>query len=598
MSAAVRATLAVAVMIALWAAWLLFIGAPPIGPARPYPTIIASLTFIAGAFAFWRADRPIAPSLPAQLLLLAAALIALGLPLAGLWAGGRGGENVVFGIWQASDASNYEAGARNLLWHGQLDSWNTRRPLMAVSLATIFALSGASLMAAQMTLIALVALASFMAARAVWRTHGLGAALLVLGTLVVFQSLHIGSFLSEMLGLPLGALAFALLWTGLHDARRWPVIVGLALLSLGLNARAGAFFVLPVLVVWLTWRERPHGGRAMAATACWSVVAVAAGFVPARILTALYGAPEGVAFGNLAPTLYGLAVGGKGWLQVYADHPAIKTLPNEAVQFAEIYRLTLAAFLAEPWKLPLGLLRAYNDYIFNTGWVNFFRNALVRAVAIALLLAGLVDAIRRRREIGPSFLLAVTIGVLLSVPILADGGARVFAATIPTTAALIALGGAAIARWIGRGVAVPAPRRPDLLPETALALLLLALCGPLLALSWRTPTLLAPTQNCPAGLTAAAFLERPGSALLLLPDGDARAGRRPFVALSDFQTRTAWVAPEGVNDLPRPIYLVDSFDRIGGRAGRLVMAETGRARGARLDRLCGTWHDGTFVASP
>ncbi len=374
MSVAVRAALVTAVMIALWAAWLLLIGAPPIGPARPYPTIVASLTFIAAAFAFWRADRPIAPSWTAQLLLLATALIALGLALAGLWAGGRGGENVVFGIWQASDASNYEAGALNLLWHGQLDSWNTRRPLMAVSLTTIFALSGASLMVAQMAFIALAAMASFIAARAVWRTHGLGAAILVLGTLVVFQSLHIGSFLSEMLGLPLGCLAFALLWTGLHEGRRWPIAAGLALLSLGLNARAGAFFVLPVLVVWLAWRERPHGARAVTTSAGWSVAAVAAGFVPARILTALYGAPEGVAFGNLAPTLYGLAVGGKGWLQVYADHPAIRSLPGEAAQFAEIYRLALAAFLAEPWRLPLGLLRAYNDYIFNTGWVNFFRN--------------------------------------------------------------------------------------------------------------------------------------------------------------------------------------------------------------------------------
>jgi hypothetical protein len=597
MSAAVRATLAVAVMIALWAAWLLFVGAPPIGPARPYPTIVASLTFIAAAFAFWRADRPVAPTMPAQLALLAVALIALGLPLAGLWAGGRGGENVVFGIWQASDASNYETGALSLLWHGQLDSWNTRRPLMAVALATIFSLSGASLMTAQVAFVLLVALASFIAARAVWRTHGLGAALLVLGTLVVFQSLHIGSFLSEMLGLPLGALAFALLWTGLHDGRRWPVAVGLTLLSLGLNARAGAFFVLPVLVVWLTWRERKHGARAMAVTVGWSLIAVAAGFAPARVLTSLYGVPEGVAFGNLAPTLYGLAVGGKGWLQVYADHPAIKALPNEAAQFAEIYRLALAAFLAEPWRLPLGVLRAYNDYIFNTGWVNFFRNALVRAVAIALLLAGLVDAIRRRHEIGPSFLLVVTIGVLLSVPILADGGARVFAATIPTTAALIALGGAAIARRIGRGLALPTLHRPSLLAETALAILMLALCGPLLELSWRAPAPLAPTQNCPTGLTAAAFLKRPGSHLLLVPDGDARAGHRPFIALSDFQTHTGWIAPVGVNDLPRPIYLVDSFDQVGGRAGRLAIAEEARARGVRLDHLCGAWHDGTFIAA-
>lgn len=598
MSVAVRATLVGAVMIAMWALWLLSFGAPAIGPARPYPTIVASLTFMAAAIALWHADRPVDRTLLAQFFLLAVALVAVGLPLGGLWAGGHGGENVVFGYWQASDASNYETGALNLLWLGQLDAWNTRRPLMAIALATVFGLNGANLMLTQLAFIALTALAAFIAARAVWRTHGLGAAVLVLGTLVVFQSIHIGSVLSEMLGLPLGAVAFALLWTGLHDGRRIPVAAGLALLSLGLNARAGAFIVLPVLVLWLAWRTRPDGPRAMAATAGWSAAAIAAGFIPARILTALYGAPEGVAFGNLAPTLYGLAVGGKGWLQVYADHPAIRTLPGEAAQFAEIYRLALAAFLAEPWKLLLGVLRAYNDFTFNTGWVNFFRNVLVRAVAIALLVAGLVDAVRHRRDIGPSSLLAVTVGVLLSVPILADGGARIYAATIPATAALIGLGGGAIARWLRRGQSLPDLRPMSLLPEAALAIVLLALCGPLLMLTWRTPTLISPGPACRPGLIAAVFLPRYGSELVLVGDGDPRAGRLIFVTDTAFRTQSAWIAPAGFDALPRPLLVFDSFDRVSGRMARVVRPDTFLNVPGSLNRLCGTWRDGTFIASP
>lgn len=599
MSVAVRATLGVAVLIVLWTLWLLSGGVPAIGPERPYPTIVAGIAFFVAAVVFWRAGRSNAPSMQAQLVLLAVALIAFGLPLGGLWAGGRGGGNVVFGIWQASDAANYEAGALNLLWHGQLDSWNTRRPLMAVALATVFALNGANLMLTQLAFIALVAGAAVVAARAVWRTHGLAAAVLVLGTLVVFQSIHIGSFLSEMLGLPLGCLAFALLWTGLHDGRRWPVAAGLALLSLGLNARAGAFFVLPVLFVWLTWRARADGRRAMTLTAGWSAAAIVAGFIPARILTAMYGAPEGVAFGNLAPTLYGLAVGGKGWLQVYADHPAIKNLPSEAAHFTEIYRLALAAVLAEPWKLPLGVLRAYNDYIFNTGWINFFRNALVRAVTIALLLAGLIDAIRRRREIGPSFLLAVTVGVLLSVPILADGGARVYAATIATTAALIALGGCAIARWLRHGPSRPAAWGPmSLAPEASLAIVLLALCGPLLTATLRQPVLVGAGPLCSPGLTPAAFLPRPGSGLMLVGDDDARAGRFRFVAAAEFAAYMNPVATPAVETLPRPLLVFDSFDLISGRTARVIRPDAVKHVPGSLDRLCGTWRGGIFIAAP
>lgn len=583
-----RGALAIAGVMVLWALWLLVLGAPPIGPARPYPTALAALLFALAAIAFWRPGRLRLPTPTAQILLLALALAALGLPLAGLWAGGRGGENVVFGLWQASDAANYEAGALHLLWQGQLDSWNTRRPLMAVALASVFALSGASLMAAQMVFVALVAAAVTLAARAVWRTQGPGAGLLVLTTLLVFPSLHVGSFLSEMLGLPLGAFAFALLWAGLHDGRRGPVAVGLMVLALGLNARAGAFFVLPALVLWLAWRARADGRRAMLITAAWASGAVALGFVPARLLTAAFGAPEGIAFGNLAPTLYGLAVGGKGWLQVYADHPQIRDLPGEAAQFAEIYRLALAAFLAEPWRLLLGILRAYNDYLFNTGWVNFFRNPVIRALAIGLLLLGLVDCVRRRREAGAGFLLAVTAGVLLSVPILADGGARVFAATIPTTAALIAMGGVVVARRCGRDRPPLMPARASWAPEWALGAILLLLCGPLMAVAPR-PAAPVAVPDCPTGQTAASFRARPGSAIFLVGDNDPRDGRARHVGVSAYSAHTGATPPAVASSLR----VLLSRDDVSGRLAFVYLPVD-----AAPARLCGTWRDGAFLAAP
>ncbi len=221
----------------------------------------------------------------------------------------------------------------------------------------------------------------------------------------------------------------------------------------------------------------------------------------------------------------------------------------------------------------------------------------MRAVAIALLLAGLVDAIRRRREIGPSFLLAVTVGVLLSVPILADGGARVYAATIATTAALIALGGCAIARWLRRGQFQSASRPMSLLPEAALAIVLLALCGPLLMLTLRTPTLISHGHDCLAGQTAASFLDRSGSGLVLVGDDDPLAGRSRFVTGTAFRTQVNWIAPPGFDALPRPLLVFDSFDRLSGRTARVIRPDTILSIPGSLQHLCGTWHGGAFIAT-
>ena len=110
-----------------------------------------------------------------------------------------------------------------------------------------------------------------------------------------------GSLLSENLGLALGAAALALLWDGVQSGRRWLLALGLFTLALALNARAGAFFALPALVIWLVWREQDSwaksddvclGGRG----------AGLLGFVPSAVLGLVY-APDGeaLAFGLLRP---------------------------------------------------------------------------------------------------------------------------------------------------------------------------------------------------------------------------------------------------------------------------------------------------------
>jgi hypothetical protein len=93
-------------------------------------------------------------------------------------------------------------------------------------------------------------------------------------------------------------------------------------------------------------------------------------------------------------------------------------------------------------------------------------------------------------------------------------------------------------------------------------------------------------------------LPRDGSELVLVGDGDPRAGRLIVVTDSAFRTQSAWIAPAGFDALRRPLRIVDSFDRVSGRMARVVRPDTGLNGPGSLNRLCGSWDGGTFIVAP
>jgi hypothetical protein len=101
-----------------------------------------------------------------ELALFAVALLLFGVPLSGMWSGGPDGVNVMVGVFPYSDAAGYEQGGRVLLEDGQLDAWNSRRPLTAVLVGGLLTASHGSLQLTQAILVYLNAVAAFCAARA------------------------------------------------------------------------------------------------------------------------------------------------------------------------------------------------------------------------------------------------------------------------------------------------------------------------------------------------------------------------------------------------------------------------------------------------
>lgn len=454
-------------------------------------------------------------------LWMAAALAALAFGLTPVLksASGLSSDVILAGVLPISDAQGYLAGAVGLLSSGQLSEWTTRRPLMPTQLAGILSWTGSDLRLTLLLLVASCTAAALLVAAALRASYGLAAACAAMASLFAFIFATLGSTMSESFGFTIGAAGFVLLWHGTQRSVPWPCLIGIALVSLALSARAGAFFTLPMLVLWMGWRfagaRRFHLG--------WSAAALAAGalgFMATGLLVKAIGAPGQAAFSNFAPTLYGLAVGGQPWTHVYVDFPDLLQL-SEGERASAIYRLAIAHAVQAPWDPVLGVLSRYNDFLFNMGWHKYVPTAVLRAIVTALALIGVVLAVCRRRQPLESLLLAVLIGVLLSVPFLGDGGSRVFAATHPFAAGLVALGAAGLQRRI-------APRIPSAFDEAAMArtavlagFLAIAALAPLLSIVTKTSVreTAATSSACPSGETRFAAIAPANGAVLICPLG-------------------------------------------------------------------------------
>ena len=555
---------------ALTVAWALMLPRLPVptGSLMAYwPILISALCVVAACLAcLGRLRLPQGPV--ATLAGYALALAAFGLPLAVMWAGGPDGDNVLSGTLQRFDASAYEEGAYRLWQLGELDEFAARRPFTVTVLGALFAISGGSAAFAQMVFVWLNATAVFLASRAVAASHGPAAALPCFAALLTFYHWHIGSFLSENLGLALGALAFALLWEGVRRDRAGLIAAGLVALSLGMNARAGALFVPPILVLWLSWRVRRRGRGAIAATLLWTLAATASGFVAGAALDRAYGTEDGLPFGNFAPTLYGVVVGNEGWQQVYRDHPELTQAGNPSETFLQIYALALEHARDAPLTALHGVVDTYNDFFINTDWHEFYDDPVSRGLALILTLAGLWHAWRHRMQPDCALLLAIQLGVFLSVPMLADGGTRVFAASIPATAALIGIGLVTVLSRLRMAKSATSSGVTSTVPSLALLAAICLLIAPAVPLYAGVPAPAPDAATCDDGGVPFSVLDRGHDGIIVLPDSDPRSGQRAFRRASAF---TADNDTRLAVDMPPPFVLTRRWEPALGRLSWLVI---------------------------
>lgn len=400
----------------------------------------------------------------ARTLALTLLAVLFATPLNGAWTTGISTGSFLGGLVPTSDAADYMHDAQALLIGERIPPFPARRPLFVGLFSVLLWISGDNLQLALAVLVLGTALATGCLVRAVRATHGPLAAAATALLVLTYYRRFAPTVLTEQLGLPLGLLALAWMWRAsvLRSPRQ--ACLGLGLLALALNARAGAFFVLPALLLWFvdagasTRRARWHRLGA-------GVLALSLAFAANLGLARLVASPN-LPSGNYSYVLYGLAVGGKGWQQVETDHPETKLLPDNE-RNRRIMTLALAAIRQRPGNFVTGCARSLGDVVSlgNAGFAGFLpggRAGLgLRALFLGAVLVGLGRCWCKRSEWWGRLLLAAAAGILASVPLVPPADAddmRAYAATFPIVAVLAAIGGGFAVEWVASRLHHPHPQ--------------------------------------------------------------------------------------------------------------------------------------------
>jgi hypothetical protein len=480
------------------------------------------------------------PGKPGAVAALSLTMALLSLCLSYMWTSGFSDNFVIGGLLPYKDGKNYYAGA-SLLLNGlpMLSAGQaTERPLFPGLLATILWLTGQNLKITLGIIVQAVGIGLYLSAQQIRNLFGILAASLFAALLYFYIQTFIGYTLSELLGFMAGCFGFTLILQAATHHGWSDLLLGIAVLLVGVSARAGAFFIFPMLVIWIGWIFREKSSFDLKRAAYAFVFLVVFYFLINSIYSRVLGIPPGSSFGNFSYALYGQVRGGTGW------HSAIEELGTRNPEI--VYRATLDFFLKHPLSLAIGFAKSYRDFFWYGGGSIFDfigqdwqhpLNVIVWLGLLFLLLYGLIQMFRGIRVDSNALLLAGFIGIFLSIPFLPpiDGGSRFHAATIPFFFASLIAG--------IRGL-LPGKRdqinEADPLPGSlvdsryaSITLLIVVLLVPIVIYRFGMKPAFTDGQ-CPVDERQFAIASPPGSYIDLIGDQSMQCGSLPEVCLDDF----------------------------------------------------------------
>jgi hypothetical protein len=378
------------------------------------------------------------------------------LALNGLWAGAYTENNVIAGLIPRTDAFSFYTGAVSLVESGYLVGYARRRPLFGGFLGFILWVCGGNLQIALSVITYLVAVVIFISFVKISESFVSPAAIIYLLVVFLFSRRQIGITMSETLGLLLGVIALLNFTIFINTFKsnirqsRFFFILGVALFTLGQAARPGAVATIPLLVLFAGWvfrNDKKFSWKWMFVT----LVSVIFVYYLDSVLYRMITQPGGTQINNIGYGIYGLVVGGKGWEQIFIDHPIINQLPPGARE-QKIMALIWQSFISNPENLLHGMLVQFRilfsfspaNSVYSFAWSNniIFNYYLISFLYILAVLGIISTYLRKREEIG-LLMIVFVLGFFFSLffaPAYQQQYMRLYAASVPMLGFLPAFG--------------------------------------------------------------------------------------------------------------------------------------------------------------
>jgi hypothetical protein len=235
-------------------------------------------------------------------------------------------------------------------------------------------------------------------------------------------------------------------------------------------------------------------------------LAILSGFLVSIWFAWLWGSGENIQQANFSLTLYGMAVGGKGWLQAFSDFPALFESGFGGGREAEIAQFLYAESLKEIIGQPYRFIKYFLAELWE--FMHLFLKYDLGVSRVAMVLAGLWILARWRDRMAQMGIL-IFLGILLSAPFLMDdAGVRPFAPVYPVLAAVPALvAGLAWRALFDRHVFLPSLRQVGDSASGGFAFcasgfLAITILGPIVTVWAYDPPTAVEIGACPKGLSA------------------------------------------------------------------------------------------------
>jgi hypothetical protein len=519
--------------------------------------------------------------------------------------GGTQDVSAIGGVLPYSDAAGYFEGAEHLVYDGRLTPWNERRPFNATFLAARFILTGNNFFGALILQALLTSIALFLATSALFQTHGKTTALLFFAFSFSFVSCCLHRTLSEPLGISLGVLAFALLWSGVANRSLAPYALGTFALALALLARAGAMFALPASVIFAAFLFSESRGKRLAGVLVALGSIGGAWFINHAIIH-LYGTANGTLLSNFSYTIYGLSQGGASWAQGLTDFPQLVGADDAKIA-SFLYRKTFETILTKPHLLAWGLTKslALGLATFPAHILRLLADgsdggspwrpthvAVTGALMLPLLGFGafkLLQLPRRKFDRFHYFLIVQLLAFICSLPFFyLDGGIRLTAATFPFTAATMAFILAALTPGQHNLENVTVAPRIGIAAFTAIAVVVLvSLLTPKIN-QLAEPAAATTREECGAGQQQLLIQTGDGSARINISGDLSKPSIAPNIRQTDFAVSEANEARQEWRSLSAPATVLLAYD-IHSKSLRQILGPLNFAEGpSRLVTLCAT----------